>query len=129
MVVFAGFPISIPYFWLVLNVPPLMNMFEAAFPLMNTPDPTLFVAPAGVISVPLPLALTLLSVTTLTVIPLPSLLVAVTFVNVTTGALKVAPSKLFVGPDFLFSVNDELLTVMDPPVVAEKPALFELFPS
>src|SRR6266487_773907 len=136
---FAGFPTSTPYSWLLLNAPPIMIRRDPAFPLMNTPEPSLLIKPAGAMAVPLPLAVTLLRVTTLAlliVIPSPSFAVAITFVSVTIGALRVAPSdeSSVISPlpllGFLFSLKLVLLIVMEPLfVVAEKPALFELFPS
>ena len=129
MVVFAGSPTSIPYSLFELKLPPLTNRLVFTGPFTSTPEPSLLPGPAG--SVPLLLATTLLSVTTLAllmVIPSPSLLVALTLVSVTVEALKVAPS--LVPLPILLSVNDESLIVIEPVVVvAEKPPLFVPLPS
>ena len=131
IVVLAGSASSMPYLLLLLNAPPLINRLDPGFPLTNTPEPMLLTGPGG--SVPLLLATTLSRVTMFALvmeIPFPSLLVAVTFVSVTLGALRVAPLELLLEPDFLLSVKDESFTVIAPlSVVAENPALFVLLPS
>ncbi len=102
-----------------------MITLEPAFPLMNTPDPSLPASPAAPLAVPLLVAVTLFKVTMLAlliVIPSPSLPVAVTLFRVTVGALNVAPSYVFPVPFLMDSEKVVSLIVMDPvPVVAENP--------
>ena len=75
-----------PYAELLLNVPPLMLTIVDPVPFTFTPEPKM--------SVPFPFAVTLFKFTTFALfisMPLKSLLLAITFVRVTVGALKVAP--------------------------------------